>query len=301
MRLSLSIQTLALALCLAVPAASQAKKTAKKSSIPPVVKAGYALIYQGKIADALAHFKKLEVDQPGNRWSKKAMRPLTQAVRLEKIIAKDRHPKWASAAKWLQTFYSKNKVPTKLLALSTRATKLFPKDETWTLRHAQALTANGDDKKALAVYDALAVNTGKPTYRAMAAVLCARGKNAAGASAQIAAIPKNFESSTTSYNIACAYAILGKIDLAGKLLNRAFELTPMSKLPALKKQAVADPDLANMAKTKALANALEAISLVPEFEEKKADCEGCPSKSSCSDKEKEDCKDDEKKKDEAKK
>ena len=137
MRIALSATLLCL---LAAPATAQDKKPTK-TALPAVVQQGYDLIHAGKIPEALAHFRALEKEMPGNKWSKKAMRPLLQTVQLEKIVAKKEHPKWVSAADWLHRFYTTNKVPTRLLALNQRAYERFPKDAKWAVRYANVLAA----------------------------------------------------------------------------------------------------------------------------------------------------------------
>ncbi|MHC4513872.1 MAG: tetratricopeptide repeat protein [Planctomycetota bacterium] len=258
-----------------------ASKPQKKPATPATVQAGYAMIRQGRLSQALAHFKKLEVDQPGNRWSKKAIPPLTKSVQLEKISATDEHPKWVAAAEWLQRFYTANKVPTGLLALSQRACAKFPGDESWTVRHAHALAENQQDDKALQIFEKLLVKDDKPEYRAMSAVLLARMKRVEASQRHIEAIADSGKTATVSYNVACAFALMGDVDKAGKSLARAFELTPPSALAKFKKQAVEDQDLVRLKGTKVLTAALQTKSGVSEAEAVKAGCEGCPSKGSC--------------------
>lgn len=272
---------LALVGSLSAQVPAPAAKPQKKPATPAVVQAGYDMIRQGRLSQALAHFKKLEAEKPGNRWSEKAIPPLTKSVQLEKIIATDEHPKWVSAADWLQQFYTANKVPTGLLALSQRACNKFPGDEGWTVRHAHALAANQQDGKALAIFEKLIVKGDKPEYRAKSAVLLARMKRAEASLRQLEAIEDGGKTAVVTYDVACAFALMGEVEKAGKSLTRAFELTPPSALAKFKKQAVEDRDLVRLKGTEVLTAALRTESGVSELEAVKSGCEGCPSKSTC--------------------
>ena len=285
MRIALSVTLLCL---LATPALAQ-KEAPKKTALPAAVQEGYALIYAGKIDQALAHFRTLNKEMPGNKWSKKAMRPLLQAVQLEKIIARKEHPKWVSAADWLHRFYTTNKVPTRLLALSERAHARFPKDAKWATRYANVLAEQGKPKEALAVWKQLTAHDKAPGHFAMAAILAARVKEPKQALALLGKVPADCEDAIACYNAACAYALLKDTKHAGAMLQRAFEQSPPSKIHELKRQAMFDADLENLNGSDAFASALAAESKVKEPTATPSGCEGCPSKGSCSDDKKESC------------
>ncbi len=271
---------------------TRAAKQVKKPAAPKLVYKGYDLIHQGKIGEAIQLFEKLEEQLPGNRWSSRAMRPLKQAVRLEKILGRKEHPKWASAADWLYRFYSKNKVPTSLLELCKAASVRFDGNEKWTLRLAQSQMNLQRNEDALATYRALLEKADLPSYHALIAVLLARMDDVDAAKKELAAIPRTAQGSSLYYNIACAYAVMGEEKRAASKLRRAFELTPPSELLALKKQAFADGDFLGLRKSKVFKAAFQTISLVPEKAAVKDECKTCPSKGSCSEEEKKDCADD---------
>jgi tetratricopeptide (TPR) repeat protein len=269
-----------------------AKKVAK-APIPENVKAGYELIYAGKIEEALAAFKKIRAEEPENKWATKAIRPLTQAVQLEKIVAMDKHVKWMSAANWLNTFYTRNKVPTKALALAERAFTRFPDDKDWGNRYAMALADANQGKKAVTVYEALLVKHPAADIRVMAAITYAKQGNTEKAMMHLGKLPEKITDPGLTYNLACAYALMGKVPEAGRLLAISFELTPPSKLDARKKHAKVDADLAKLTGSKELVVAMNATSKVTE-KAPAAGCGDCPSSEGCSEEEKEACGEEEK-------
>jgi tetratricopeptide (TPR) repeat protein len=287
MRAALSLCALLLASGLSAQAPQTSKP--KKTAVPPEVQQGYKLIHSGEIAKALAHFKQLLKEQPGNKFSTKAIRPLTQAVQLEKILEQKKHPKWAAAASWLHTFYTRNKVPTRLLSLCERAHERFPEQATWGIRFANELAAQKQPKKALEVYQELIAKHDQSSLRAMAAVLAARCKDNKLALEMLGHIKADETDPGACYNAACAYALMKDVEHGSKMLQRAFEQTPPSQLNATKRQAMFDEDLENLSGSDSFAAALEASSKVPEPKKVSAGCEGCPSKGSCSDDEKESC------------
>lgn len=267
--------------------APEAKKV-EKAKIPENVKQGYDLIHDGKIVEALAVFKKIRAEEPDNKRAKKAIRPLTQAVQLEKIVAMDKHAKWMSAADWLNSFYTANKVPTKRLALAERVYARFPNDKKWGNRYALALAAANQGKKAVAVYEGLLKKHPAADIQVMTAVLYARQGNAEKAMMHVGKLPEKLSHPSVVYNLACVYALMGNLPKAGELLGRSFELTPPSKLAKQKKQAKADPDLARLMGSEELVAAMKSTSKVGEPKAKSA-CKDCGSSDSCSDKDKEGC------------
>jgi hypothetical protein len=142
-------------------------------------------------------------------------------------------------------------------------------------------TANRN-RDALAVYQRLLEKNREPGLHAMAAVMAGRLKDKDGARRHLRAIPPGYGCPTTSYNVACALAVLGDVEGADRSLRRAFQLTPPSELAGLKKQAGTDTDLASLRGTPAFATALKTESLVSDKAPVKAGCAGCPSKGSCS-------------------
>ncbi len=294
MKLKLTLSLMVMACCVSgLPLTAQDKsaneaKKVEKAKIPDNVKQAYDLIHAGKIVDALDTFKKIRAEEPENKWAKKAIRPLTQAVQLEKIVAMDKHAKWMTAADWLNTFYTANKVPTKKLALAKRAFTRFPADKKWGNRYALALADANQGKKAVGVYEGLLVKHPDSDIRVMTAVLYAREGMAEKAMEHLGQLPEGQKNPSIAYNLACAYALMGKLPEAGKLLAKSFELTPPSQLAKQKKQARSDPDLARLVGSEELIAAMKATSKVPEKKAKSA-CDDCPSNDSCDEEEMEDC------------
>lgn len=274
--------------------APEGAKQVEKAKIPDNVKAGYDLIHAGRIEEALEAFKKIRAADPENKYASKAIRPLTQAVQLEKIVAMDKHVKWMSAANWLQTFYTRNKVPTKALALAERAYKRFPDDKSWGSRYAMALADAGQGKKAVDVYEALLVKHPAPSIRVMAAITYAKLGDKDKAMMQLGKMPEKITDPAITYNLACAYALMGKVPEAASLLAKSFELTPPSKLDARKKHAKVDADLKILAGSKELVVAMNATSKVTDKPAAAPSCEDCPSSEGCSEEDKEGCGDKEK-------
>ena len=129
----------------------------------------------------------------------------------------------------------------------------------------------------------------------MAAILAARLKDQKQALALLGEVPADCEDAVACYNAACAYALLKDTKHAGAMLQRAFEQSPPSKINGLKRDAMLDEDLENLSGSDAFASALAAESKVQEPSKVPSGCEGCPSKGSCSEDEKEGCGDDKKK------
>lgn len=252
---------------------------ATKKPLPKEIQDGYALIYSGQIETALEHFRRLAEKDPLEPLAQKAIRPLTQAVQLRKLLGDEKHQNWTKAAEWLYTFYTKNRVPQEAQALCERVWKRFPGDPTWGLRLAEACASLRKNEQALAVYEKLLEKDQDPEILALTAVLLARMGREEDACAYLDKIPKALEGPALCYNIACAFALLGEAAKAGHCLKRSFELTPPSKIEEAKKLAQADEDLAFLRGTEEMEAALQAKSTVPEPKcESGSSCDGCPSK-----------------------
>jgi tetratricopeptide (TPR) repeat protein len=268
------------ALALLAPLSTAQDPEPAKPTLPPEVVEANELIHAGEIAAALAKFQAYDQAVPGNKYSAKAIRPLTQALQLEKIIQQGGdNAKFAKAADWLQSFYTVNSVPSGILPLAEKAWQQLPDDATWGTRYATALADAGQPQKALGVYVKLLDKQGTPGIHAKVAVLLARDQKTDEAHKHLGAIPADITCADTTLDAARAHASLGELELAAGALQRSFELTPPSQLAQRKKLALSDPDLAALQGTELLAKAQAAESKVPE--PTGSACDTCPSSSSC--------------------
>ena len=118
--ISLMMSTLAL---MALPLVAQPK--ADKPTAPEV-KEGIRLLKAGDLDGSLKSFRLAAEKDPTDARARKAMVSLTRAVMLRKLLANEKHPKWAAAAAWLQKFYTVNKLPRLNLELAAKAHEKIP-------------------------------------------------------------------------------------------------------------------------------------------------------------------------------
>ena len=270
---------LTLALLLALPLGAQDKPTekAEKKPAPPEWTQGVASLKQGKLADALASFQALMEKKPGDARVTRAIRTIRTAMTMRKLVQNPKHPKYDAAVLRLHTFYSVNGLTKQALELVREAWGR-KKDLRFGRILAKDLLANGDESEALHLYEDLIEIKDLPDFRAQAALLLLKFRNPDEAEKHLAAIPKEAESSALCYNMACIYALSGRPKAAFHCLKRSFELTPPSRLAALKKHAAKDGDLSSL-DPKQLAQVMKTRSTVSEPACGK--CKGCPSKGSC--------------------
>ncbi len=275
------IQSIIVVSCLFLAGFSFAQEKAKVKQSPDLVR-GRKLFRQGKLKEALEAFRDAAEKDPSDKLAVKYKVLLTRVLAFERLAKNEKNPKWDAVVSWLHRFYSVNRLYSRALPLDKKAWEKF-KDFRSGVRYAETLSSLGKDKEALGVYEEVLKKKDHPAVRSIVAVYYARAGNKDVALEHVSAVPKDIESDSVLYNLACVYALLGDRNAAAKYLKRAFEMTPANELERAKAHAKKDPDLKNLVGTEEFAVALKAESKVKARKHScgSGACGSCKEKDSC--------------------
>ena len=245
---------------------------------------GQALLGAVKFTEALQAFGTAAKADAGNQTYQQTYAMLRQVMLLrEKLAQTQDSVEWLAMAQPLRTFYHDHGIYAESLPLDLKIHQdhLVPNSAAML---AETLLAMGRNSEAAEMLGGLDEQQATPRTAILLGLSLARqgrideAKAAAG-EAQI----KEDAGPSVFYELACVRALTSEPMAAIEALTRSFELTPPSRLDALKAKAQECPDLVALAGTADLAEALKAQSKITESKcSKGTSCGKCPHRAKCS-------------------
>ncbi len=209
---------------------------------------------------------------------------LRQVMQMRESIDKEKNEqKWQAMARALRSYYHQNKVYSEALALDKKVHEKLKNGESAAALAGTQL-AMGLNEDAAKVIGGLDEKSMTAEARILLGIALARQKKIDEAKAAVAKCKLAADSdSGLYYDMACVKALVGESDEANALLTRAFELTPPSRLDAVKAHAKTDKDLASLVGSAGFEKALKTESKVKESKcSGGSSCGNCPSRGGCS-------------------
>jgi len=243
---------------------------------------GQALLAKADFPAALGAFRSAARADDGNQTYAQEYAMLRQVMRMRSDCAAEKDAeRWLNLAAPLRTFYYDHSLYSEALALDQQRQRRAPCSES-AVQLAETQLALHMDSDAAETLGALPENQVTPRARVLSGLALARLGRLDEAGPLADAPPPPDAGPRFFYDLARLEALAGDPKGAIEALTRSFELTPPSRLEALKAEVAKSAEFSTLAGGPAFAGALKTKSKIAESGcSKGAGCGKCPKRGGC--------------------